>query len=216
MHYAVWTLLCLIAGFAVSRYARHDVARQRELKVVYGEAHVADTALTPFVVWAMLSLIMILAHNHHHSFLETLMLFGVSFMGLRLSIIDIDTHTIPQRLLLPSVGILLVGAFVVSVVSADVHIIEVIVGGGAMWLVMRIVEALSRGDLGHADVSFACFLGIFLGVFGVALIPTALIISFVAAGLVALVMVVTRRMSMKTHLPFGPFLFFGAIVVVLR
>ena len=81
---------------------------------------------------------------------------------------------------------------------------------------MRVLEFLSRGDIGHADVVLSGYFGLFLGAIDIAAIPITVFVGFVAAGLVALVMIVSKRMSRKSHLPFGPFLFVGMVVAVLR
>jgi leader peptidase (prepilin peptidase)/N-methyltransferase len=81
---------------------------------------------------------------------------------------------------------------------------------------MRLLEMLSRGDLGHADVVLSGYLGLFIGAVGSERLATALFVSFLIAGLVALVMIATKRATRTSHIPFGPFLFVGMVVAVLR
>jgi leader peptidase (prepilin peptidase)/N-methyltransferase len=78
------------------------------------------------------------------------------------------------------------------------------------------VELLSRGDIGHADVVLSGYLGLFVGAIGLQLVPLAIFASFFFAGLVAVVMIATKRMTRRSHLPFGPFLVSGMVLAVLR
>jgi leader peptidase (prepilin peptidase)/N-methyltransferase len=105
---------------------------------------------------------------------------------------------------------------VLSVVGDSVSLLGIAVGSLAMWGVMKAVELLSRGDVGPADAVFAGYLGMFVGSSSVSLVPLALMTAFVAAGLVALVLMVVLRFGRRTHLPFAPFLFLGAVSAVLR
>lgn len=136
--------------------------------------------------------------------------------GLRVSLVDIDTHTIPRRTMWSAISLLMFLLGVTSVASGRVSATDVVLGGVLAWFSMRVLEFVSRGDIGHADVVLAGYFGLFLGGVNLAAIFIALFAGFAAAGLVALVMIATKKMSRKSHLPFGPFLFVGMVIAVLR
>ena len=136
--------------------------------------------------------------------------------GMRASLVDIDTHTIPRKMMLSAIALMTALLGLASLFVDNLSPINVIFGGALSWMFMRALEFLSRGDIGHADVVLSGYFGLFLGAIDIAAIPIAVFVGFVAAGLVALVMIVSKRMSRKSHLPFGPFLFVGMVVAVLR
>lgn len=82
-------------------------------------------------------------------------------------------------------------------------------GAGALallWLVTR-----GRG-LGLGDVKLMLPLGI---LFGPALTVVLLFLAFIAGGIVGLFLLATNRATMKTPVPFGPFLASAAILFIL-
>jgi leader peptidase (prepilin peptidase)/N-methyltransferase len=80
---------------------------------------------------------------------------------------------------------------------------------------MLILGLLARGALGFGDVKLAFLLGVFTGYLGWGQVVLAGLGSFILGGLVALVLVVTRRASRKDAIPFGPFMTTAAIVAVV-
>ena len=136
--------------------------------------------------------------------------------GVRASLVDIDTHTIPRNMMLSAIALMTALLGLASIFVDGVSLRSVVLGGAVSWLFMRLLEFVSRGDIGHADVVLSGYFGLFLGSIDLGGIPVALFTGFVIAGLVALVMMTTKQMSRHSHLPFGPFLFVGMVVAVLR
>lgn len=66
--------------------------------------------------------------------------------------------------------------------------------------------------MGWGDAILALFLGIILGW---PEILVAIIIAFLSGGVVALVLLYFKKKTMKSYLPFAPFLSFGAVTVML-
>lgn len=214
-------MLCAVIGACLGYvsliYARSDIASQREQLNTFGEAHFAEQRLTPLLLSAVGAVVMVVYSFRDTSMTNTLFVATAMFVGLRVSMIDIDTHSIPRRVL--AFGTLLISAHLLvslAVGSESLHSLSAIVGATGAWIFMRAVEILSRGDLGHADVTLAGFLGLVLGALDAQLIVVALVSSFVCAGLVALVLMGTKRMTRTSHIPFGPFLFVGMVLAVLR
>ena len=73
--------------------------------------------------------------------------------------------------------------------------------------VLGLVFVLSKGGLGLGDVKFAGVLGIWTGISG---ILVTLYLSFFIGGIVALLLCVTHRTTLKSRIPFGPCLSAGA------
>jgi prepilin signal peptidase PulO-like enzyme (type II secretory pathway) len=103
-----------------------------------------------------------------------------------------------------------------------------VVGAATMAVVALVVAVATRGSLGRGDVHVALPLGAALGAIagwsvgpGTSLVldvigdvMTAWVITAVSAGLVVGALLITRRVSRTSHIPYGPFLTLGTLVVV--
>lgn len=213
---AVWAVIAVMYGYWACVRARSDVQRQRLIGTVFGEAHVTEHRLTCVVVSLLCGGVVAIFATHHSS--GTLIAACVACVatGLRVSLVDIDTHSIPRHVMVKSGGVLLALVTVASWTANSVSLSAVLLGGALSWAFMRMVELLSRGDIGHADVVLSGYLGLFVGAIGLQLVPLAIFASFFFAGLVAVVMIATKRMTRRSHIPFGPFLVSGMVLAVLR
>ena len=72
---------------------------------------------------------------------------------------------------------------------------------------------LSRGSLGMGDVKFAFPLGLCVGWYSPGNWLAAIFVSFVLAGIVAVIGLVAKRMTRKSRLAFGPYMFLGTFLV---
>ncbi len=72
---------------------------------------------------------------------------------------------------------------------------------------------VSRGSLGMGDVKFAFPLGLCIGWYSPDYWLVAIFVPFLIAGLVAIIGLVTKRMTRKSRLAFGPYMFLGTFLV---
>lgn len=77
------------------------------------------------------------------------------------------------------------------------------IGGVGAFVVIYVAALLSRGGLGEGDVTLSAFLGVILGFPHIIL---SLIFGVFLGGFVALILLVTGRVTLKTFIPYGPFL----------
>lgn len=196
--------------------ALSDIRRQRELNHTFGEAHVTDSLVLRGVVPLMCGGIVSAYALRETSLLMTVAFTACVVTGMRASLVDIDTHTIPREMMMAAIALMTALLSLARFFVDGVSLGNVVLGGAVSWIFMRLLEFVSRGDIGHADVVLSGYFGLFLGSIDLGAIPVALFTGFVIAGLVALVMMTTKRMTRHSHLPFGPFLFVGMVVAVLR
>ncbi len=119
-----------------------------------------------------------------------------------------------QHRLLPNVitvtGIVL--GFVFSLTAPPgwrASLIGIVAGGGVLLLIAKSYEWLRKEEgLGMGDVKMLAMIGAFLGW---QLMLVTLVLSSVAGSLVGILLIATRRGSMKYALPFGTFLALGAL-----
>lgn len=132
-----------------------------------------------------------------------------------LTITDIDTKLIPNRILLRGGGLsaiaLVVGALFAA---APGPLLRALAASAAYFGAMLILALLARGALGFGDVKLAALLGAFTGYLGWGHLAVTAVGSFIIAGLVALVLLVFRLASRRDHIPFGPFMVAAAFVAV--
>lgn len=89
-------------------------------------------------------------------------------------------------------------------------------GGGVAYLgLILLLHLISRTGMGLGDVKLAGGLGLYAGWLGWDHLFGAIVLGFVAGGVVALVLVLTRRATGSTHLPFGPAMLLGTAAALL-
>ncbi|MEA3308751.1 MAG: A24 family peptidase [Chloroflexota bacterium] len=133
---------------------------------------------------------------------------------------DLETKLIPNRIILPSLGVMLaLGMLFGPAVPGigDWRWWDVLLGSGIgfafFWILVIIgVALLGEGALGGGDVKLAAYLG---AVVGWPLIIVALLLAFVLGGVGAFAVLLSRRGSLRTAIPYGPYLVLGGLIVLL-
>jgi leader peptidase (prepilin peptidase) / N-methyltransferase len=127
---------------------------------------------------------------------------------LVVSVVDIRTRRIPNRIVLPAAIIVLFA----HVAVAPERALEWIAASLGAFGLLLMLALLYPGGLGMGDVKLALLLGAALGW----AVASALAIGLVAAALAGVAMIVFGGWSArKATLPLGPFLAFGSLAVLL-
>ncbi|WP_424447953.1 prepilin peptidase [Microbacterium arborescens] len=135
-------------------------------------------------------------------------------LSLGLSLIDIATHRLPNRLVLALAVAASGSAALTAIDRASTRpLIGAVVAGAALFALYLLLHA-GRGGMGGGDVKLAGAIGLLTGPHGweVPLVATGL--AFVLGGLLAVVLMTLRRADRRTRLPFGPFMLVGAWVAL--
>lgn len=151
----------------------------------------------------------------NESFLLLAFLYLAS-ISIALTMIDIDTHTLPNWIVLPSyaVGIIFLG--IASFTSGNfAPLIRAIISAAAMWVAYLVIALSYPGGMGFGDVKFAGVIGLFLGYLGWSVVITGAVAAFVLGALFAIALLIKRSVNHKTGIPFGPWMMVGAWVAVL-
>jgi leader peptidase (prepilin peptidase)/N-methyltransferase len=121
---------------------------------------------------------------------------------------DLEVRLIPNRIVVPAAAIVLVAQLVFYPDRAAEWLISAV--GAALFLFVPGV--IKSGAIGMGDVKLALLMG---AATGYAVLP-ALTVGFLALVPVALYMLAREgSAARKKHLPLGPFLTFGTLVVLL-
>ena len=127
-------------------------------------------------------------------------------------VVDLETSLILNKVVYPSMAIALLVApwgpagHGLTLQAAYLGVFEgVLVGGGAPLL----IYLLARGGFGAGDVKLGALLGLMMGFIP---ILVTLQLSFMAGGLVAAALLVSKIRRRKDPIPFGPFLASAGVV----
>jgi leader peptidase (prepilin peptidase)/N-methyltransferase len=130
-----------------------------------------------------------------------------------LAIIDIETHRLPNVIVLPgyAVGVALLGT--AALLHGDfVGLGRIAAGAGILFAFYFVLAMVSPRGMGMGDVKLAGVLGLFLGSLGWGQLAVGAGAAFVLGGLFSIILLITRRAGRKSGIPFGPWMLLGAWV----
>ena len=138
----------------------------------------------------------------------------LAYFGARLSIIDFKSHRLPNQLVGWFVAVEILIMAVISWMASDFARLLTVLGVAAATMISYVLLYLvSRGSLGMGDVKFAFPLGLCVGWYSANQWLVAIFVSFLIAGLVSVIGLVTKQMTRKSRLAFGPYMFLGTFLV---
>lgn len=140
----------------------------------------------------------------------------VAALSALLVVIDIGTHRLPDRIVLPGIAgaaVLLAGQ---ALVDADPgRLVWCLAAAAGCTAVLFVLAFINPHGLGLGDVKLGAMLGLPLGWLGWSAVVTGLLAAFVLNGLLILALLLAGRTGRRQEVPFGPSLVLGALVGVL-
>ena len=140
--------------------------------------------------------------------------FGV--IALWLSAVDIRSHRLPNRIIFPSYAV--AGALLVTALLAAGDAggaLRTVLAGAALWSFYLMLRLIYPAGMGLGDVKLAFLLGLYLGQLGWMHLLYGTLAAFLLGGLWGSALIIFRRGSAKTRIPFGPFMLSGALAAML-
>jgi len=116
-----------------------------------------------------------------------------------ITVTDLEHRLIPNRIIYPAIAI----ALLASLLDPALTVWQSLAGGIFAFGLFLLFAVIGRGALGGGDVKLAAFLGAMVG------LPVAFVALFggiVLGGLVSALLLLTRRVGLKSYIPYGPFL----------
>ena len=146
--------------------------------------------------------------------LHDLCVAGFTAALLILSLFDLKTGRLPDRIVLPS---LWVGLLLNSSSAAFVSASDAIVGAAAGYCVLRVLAItyqLRRAGpaFGRGDMKLAAMIGAWLGV---GALPSVFFVAFVSGTAAVGVPLMLRKLSLKQKVAFGPALAAGGAITLV-
>jgi leader peptidase (prepilin peptidase)/N-methyltransferase len=145
-------------------------------------------------------------------------LFFLSIL-LLVSFIDLDTLLIPNRIIIPALGVTFI-LWLMSVFTSfpflpllQGNAISSFLGALISGVLISLIVFLSplifgREGMGFGDIKLSFFIGFYLGYY----VIVALFISFLLGGFVGIILLSLKRKGRFDEIPFGPFLSLGAFL----
>jgi leader peptidase (prepilin peptidase)/N-methyltransferase len=126
---------------------------------------------------------------------------GMAYIGLLLFLADQDMRTLraPNRIVYPALALMAAASMTLEVGDAR----EALLGGAAAFSIMLVIALAGRGAMGYGDVKVAALCGMAVGLKGV--LPM-LLVTFIAGGVLAAVLLALRLRNRKDAVAFIPFL----------
>lgn len=129
--------------------------------------------------------------------------------------IDADVHRLPDGLVLPAYPALLVLLLVATLGLGDWRALwRALLCLAVVFSVFFLMNLVSPASLGFGDVKLSGLIGLLLGWVGVQQAVTGVVAGFVVGGIVAVLMLLGRRVGLRSHIAYGPSLLLGTFLAL--
>lgn len=136
-----------------------------------------------------------------------------AFAGLSvvLAIIDLRTHRLPHRIVLPAYPVAWVLLGLVAIGRGDGGAyLRACLGMLALFLGYAVLRMVQPAGLGGGDVTLAGLIGFLLAFLGWDPFLVGVVAGFLTGGVYSVVAIAARRADRRTAIPFGPWMLVGA------
>ena len=137
-------------------------------------------------------------------------------MCIEQSLIDITTHRLTRSVTMRAAfvgGPLLSIAAIANNQPGKIGVMAL--SFTATLLTFMTLSLASRRGIGAGDVRLAAVVAMFLGYLGATYVFQGLALGFIIGGVVALLLLISRKANRNTRIAFGPYICIGAMAVVL-
>jgi len=150
-----------------------------------------------------------------HSAAVLIVHLALAVVGLCLIVIDARTHRLPNRIVLPTLGSLILLVMVEALATADVErLVRSLLGALALGAFYAVLRLASKQGMGGGDVKLAAVIGLVLAWHGWSTLLIGATAAFLLGALHALVLMALRRATRHTRIAFGPWMIIAAALAV--
>ena len=135
--------------------------------------------------------------------------------GVLLAVVDLRHRLLPDRVVVPSVGIGAGLLALAALLGEDwAELLRAGLGAVVLFTVFLVLALISPRSMGMGDVKLAGLLGLYLGWLGWGAVVVGAAAGFVVQAAAALVLLAGRRIGRRGELPFGPAMLAGAALAI--
>ena len=150
-----------------------------------------------------------------HSAVVLMVHLALAVVGMCLIVIDARTHRLPNRIVLPTLGSLILLVMVEALATADVErLVRSLLGALALGAFYAVLRLASKQGMGGGDVKLAAVIGLVLAWHGWSTLLIGATAAFLLGALHALVLMALRRATRHTRIAFGPWMIIAAALAV--
>lgn len=137
-------------------------------------------------------------------------------ISIALTLIDLDTHRLPNAIVLPSYIVAAALFALACLLGADWgSLLRAAIAGAALFAFYFVLRLIRPAGMGGGDVKLAGVVGIYLGWLGWGSLVVGAFAAFVLGGIFGLALIALRRAGRRTAIPFGPWMIAGAWVGIV-
>lgn len=138
---------------------------------------------------------------------KTLFLLPLAIATGPLFLIDATTMRLPNAILYPAIFTSLAIIVGYSIYTSEIgKISQFLIKGIAFFLTFFLLYIITNGGIGAGDAKLALLIGLCIGIFSYSYLFFILFGSFFFAALYSLLLMARKQASLKSKIPFGPFL----------
>lgn len=150
-----------------------------------------------------------------HSIAVIVVHLALAGIGAWLIVIDARTHRLPNRIVLPTLGALVLLAIIEALTTGDgERLVRALLGGLALGAFYAVMHLISRQGMGGGDVKLAAVIGLVLAWHGWQVLVLGAAAAFLLGALYAIVLMLLRRANRHTRIAFGPWMIIGAVLAI--
>jgi prepilin signal peptidase PulO-like enzyme (type II secretory pathway) len=121
---------------------------------------------------------------------------------------DLMYRKIPDKISLPAIAIAIAGGLILKTTPA----LSMLIGGFGLFAFFALQLIISKGKwIGGGDLRLGALMGVLLG-WQLGLV--ALIIAYFLGSIVSIILLIQKKATRKTAIPFGPFLIIGIFIAI--
>ena len=200
-----WILGGAVSGVLVGAAIRHLLGRLRRGTAV-------RRCVAEFAAAVVLATGCAVAHDTSRLGLVTVA--GVLLVALGL--VDVAEHRLPDALTIPGLGLAIATVLVTEGVDPDAgSLLGAVAGGAVLMVAFAVLHRVSPRSMGRGDVKLVPSLGVLTGYLSLAVTLFAVFAAFLLGALFAVFGLASRRLTLKSAIPFGPFLLGGAWLALM-
>ena len=134
-----------------------------------------------------------------------------------LAAIDLDVHRLPDRIQMPAYPVLTILLALSSWAASDSGaFLRALLAGSALFAVYFVLVLLAPGGgMGLGDAKLAGLLGLLLGWLSWGHVIASTLVTFLLGGVVAVVLLATRRAGAKTEFAYGPVMLTSSVATLV-